>query len=904
MSYVANNYNYATPLSSVAGLVGESSAVTDKKYFTLSDNVLDGSYAPITGDVGLWGAAASDASGVLSAPFVATVTETLTMNAFRLVGSQYCYPVAFTVKLYNGTTLLRTITETANNKVEYIYYLSQTLNVTSYEVSITKVSKPGSAARLYNLYNPAYVKRVDTLRVKQDSTDVVGLLFSSTDRLSVKSSDVAMPIAPHIYGSDSLKVKETNTDIVNVLAKAFDTLIAKETSVDTVRNTIDKTFDTLRVKHTDKSAILNTIDVTRDRLSAKLVERISHVLNTIDVTRDTLKVKQDTSDVLTNVHTRMKDPFRRIYGKVYITYTDPMLDTEMEVVSEGSAYNSEPEQTINSNIAVSHKYFTLYDNDLSGSYVVSGPDSEVGWTSGDISDANGEFSTPQSMSVKFSSRPIIGLTVYFDDSHGSVAKDFVVTFTKEDGTTQQYVFTDNADATVRITDDNVANVVSVTLSVTKVTKPYAPVTVLELPVSSTLLYRGYQDVSELMSVDLLEELTYEDDVEALGGVSANEITVVLDNSDRAFFFNNTQSLVARQLKRNRKIVPWLGVEVVPGEIEWYTLGTFWSYKWDVPVNGLTASVVGFDTIGLLGNTDYIEHQVLTDKSIGELIEYVLEDAKLSFDFLEYIIDPALYDIIIPYAWFNASNHADALRKISMCYPMHIYCDRQGRICAAPQKLRLDFYYDTWSDSTNVVDKNYSSLYTVFPNIVNVTVRHPVPMSKEQIANENELFVVSGSDTKTLSFSEPYVSDISVTVDCDSTLSYTYKTYSWGVVFTFVGDGTVSSISCDGTVLDTSHSTIVTRRKEDSVRLEGAVKRDVTSDFIQRPELANAIIDRIFTLSENDKYDATVNYRGDIALSINDPILLNDGIAPDNRYNIRRHQLSWNGALTGSADLNT
>ena len=44
MSYVANNYNYATPLSSVANLVSESNVVADKKYFSLYDNVLDGSY--------------------------------------------------------------------------------------------------------------------------------------------------------------------------------------------------------------------------------------------------------------------------------------------------------------------------------------------------------------------------------------------------------------------------------------------------------------------------------------------------------------------------------------------------------------------------------------------------------------------------------------------------------------------------------------------------------------------------------------------------------------------------------------------------------------------------------------------------------------------------------------------
>ena len=78
---------------------------------------------------------------------------------------------------------------------------------------------------------------------------------------------------------------------------------------------------------------------------------------------------------------------------------------------------------------------------------------------------------------------------------------------------------------------------------------------------------------------------------------------------------------------------------------------------------------------------------------------------MALDFIEYDIDPSLYDIVIPYAWFEAGSHAAALRKISMCYPMHIYCDRAGRICARPQKLHLDYYYDTWKDSTNVIEKN-------------------------------------------------------------------------------------------------------------------------------------------------------------------------------------------------------
>ena len=69
---------------------------------SLSDNVLDGSYVPASGDVGIWGTTISDANGNLGTPFVATITEEATIGAFRLIGSQYVYPVAFTIKFYNA----------------------------------------------------------------------------------------------------------------------------------------------------------------------------------------------------------------------------------------------------------------------------------------------------------------------------------------------------------------------------------------------------------------------------------------------------------------------------------------------------------------------------------------------------------------------------------------------------------------------------------------------------------------------------------------------------------------------------------------------------------------------------------------------------------------------------------
>lgn len=907
MSYVASQYNYATPLSGVVGLVNEQSAVADNKYFTLFDNVLDGSYRPISGDAGLWSSTLSDSSGNLATPFVITVTENVTFNAFRLQGSQYAYPVAFTVTFYSGSTTIYVITETANNLVSYIHYMPETIVATKYEIRITKISKGNAAARLYNLYNPGYVKRADRLRMKSADASYASSLHElfNFDTLLVKSAqsrNVAVTASSYDRATVSLTDKSEHTRGVS----GTDALRFRTTNSTAILNTIDVVHDTLSVRPVDRSHIHKTLGVSTDNLLVKANERTSHVLNTIDKTTDVFPI--DTSvfinSGLMNIHALMKGATRHIHGKVYITYTDPMLDSETRYSSSGDAYNSIISQ-ITDNVTTSDgRFFTLYENDLSGSYRPSDEHSQVGWVSKQLSDATGEFTGTQPyLRVEFSSRPVVSLPVTFDDSRGAIAKDFTLEYKQSTGTVITKRVTGNTSSTV-IFEDPVADVVSVTITVHSVTKAGYPVAILEVPVVSTQLYVGYQDRSDLISIDLLEELTYDDEVEALGGISANSITVVLDNSNRDFYFNNTKSLVASQLKRNRKIVPWLGVEIVPGEIEWYTLGTFWSYSWDVPVEGLTAKVVGFDTIGLLDLTDFTNHTMQVGKSLGYLVEYVLKDAKTQLDFIEYSIDDSLYNVVIPYAWFEAASHTAALRRISQCYPMHIYCNRDGVICAAPQKLKYDYYYDTWSDNANVISKDYSSLYTTIPNVVNVEVKQPVTKTGEQLVEDKLLFNVADMPIRTLNFGKPYVSDIVVTVDCDATVNYTYTAYSWGIDIYFTGTGNVRSISCVGTVVDVSNTSTISNRDTDSIRQNGTVTRSISSDFIQTSEHALELINRLLTLSAHDKYDVEVKYRGDISLTINDPILLLDGIAPDNRYNIKRHELSWNGSLTGSAYLNT
>lgn len=824
MSYTANQYNYCTPLSSVADLSNADRVVVDKKYFTLHDNILDGSFFPVTDDVGLWGNSIADSDGVLPVPFEVTIEKETTLKGIQVVGSLYSYPVDYAIKFYPVDDLPANVWKADNTKVSSSLSLREPTNVNKIVITITKISNPGGVARLLNT-----LEELD-LRI------VTGDTFS-------------------------LMPKESTASVIN---------------------TINTTKDTLYVKPKDKYEL--TVNVPAN---------------------DSLPVKIASANELINIHTVMKQPTRQVFGKVYVTYTDPMLSDVIPVVtSSAAAHNSSDAQLLDGRISSENLFFTLYDNDLSGSYHPMSEYMQTGWVSKAISDADGYFDEHQHVTLTFASRPISELYIYFDSSHGNVVEDFTVDLTDDTGNTTTYTFIGNALSEVLVVDEPLIDIASIKITVTKVQRPFSPVVILDIPVVSTFLYTGYQDNSQLISIDMLEELTYEDDVEALGGVSANEVRVVFDNMSRYFNVDNPNSPVARHLRRNRKIAPWLGAEISPGTIEWYSLGTYWTYNWLVPYNSLVATAIAFDTLGLLDTTSFINHQTLVGYSLGALVDYVLTDAKSQLDFIEWTVAEELYDVIIPYAWFANGSHTAALRRISKAYPMHIYCSRDGKINATPQKLKLDYYNDIWSDSTNVIEKEYNSLYTVVPNLLNIQVNNISLAYNDELVKDEIPFDIANVSSKLLNFSSPYVSDIVVSIDADSSVIYEYEVYSWGLSISFTGQGTVRSISCTGTALDTTNSATLTVRNEESIYSNGEVTRDISAEFIQTSSLASYIADRIFSLSENDKYDAEVQYRGDIALSINDPILLLDGIAPDNRYNIKRHQLLWDGGLSGTANLNT
>ena len=183
MSYSVNQYNYCTPLSSAVNFTDASYVVEDVKYFTLFDNVLDGTYRPVTGYVGIWSSSLSDDNGVLTEPIIFTAEETLSIPALSLIGSAYAYPVAFTVQFYNGDTLLHTLVETENNKPTYLGILPNLYNVTKIILTVTQISSANSVLKLYNAYPVFYVKAYDVVPVIQSTSRQMSVKIHSTTEL-------------------------------------------------------------------------------------------------------------------------------------------------------------------------------------------------------------------------------------------------------------------------------------------------------------------------------------------------------------------------------------------------------------------------------------------------------------------------------------------------------------------------------------------------------------------------------------------------------------------------------------------------------------------------------------------------------------------------------------------------
>lgn len=481
--------------------------------------------------------------------------------------------------------------------------------------------------------------RSSNILIVANGVDVIcNSINPTSDMASLQLIPDVSDVHAMLNRADSLGLGTNNfelpTTIENTLRSTSDLRLAVPT-LSVVQNSFATALN-VALEALGAMTVANAIDPVTDTVTLRLAPDLSN-LHALLFRPDTLYLPVSDTGMVRNVHTRMKDHDRHIYGKAVISYMNPLLDDNFIQHATSSSSTSRIEQIQNAKTDTGKKLFFLFDNKLDGSCKLIGENTEVGWWSGTLSDMNGVFVDAPVVTTEFSPRLLRTLNIISSKEQDLILVDFDVNVLSN-GALYTYNILGNRGFDTIITDDALPDVTKVEVVVHKISRPFYAANIMEVTVGSTVTYTD----EDLISIDLLEELSYKDEIESLGGVSANEITVTINNDNHQFYFNNPASLIAKQLKKNRKIVSYLGVDITPGIIEWYKLGTYWSYSWDVPVRGLSATVVGFDTIGLLGTTDFYDHQVYENYSVGQLIEVVLLDAKNVYSSLEWQIDDRLY----------------------------------------------------------------------------------------------------------------------------------------------------------------------------------------------------------------------------------------------------------------------
>ena len=257
---------------------------------------------------------------------------------------------------------------------------------------------------------------------------------------------------------------------------------------------------------------------------------------------------------------------RRVRGRVTIDFTDPFIDQSLTISTSEDARISWPGQVADALTDPGGKWASL-----DGSWVLDGtyslmPDTQedadryqVGWWGSQLAEVDGTFAGANpTLTVQHTPRPIRSLLVVGDSERGEYPVDFTIRlYDDTDMLLHTEPVTDNDQVVWTDAITPVVGVAKQELEIEKWSEAGRQVKVLEFFTSIQETYEG----DDLLLVSLLEERETGRGELPVGSISANEITVRINNIDRRFDPGNLASPLHGLVKANRRIRAWLGVQL-------------------------------------------------------------------------------------------------------------------------------------------------------------------------------------------------------------------------------------------------------------------------------------------------------------------------------------------------------
>jgi hypothetical protein len=614
---------------------------------------------------------------------------------------------------------------------------------------------------------------------------------------------------------------------------------------------------------------------------------------------DTVPILLSEVSVLTNVYSLMRAATRQIYAKAVIIFSDPSLSTtDVSITASESNRISDLDQVYDGVTEQGYKWFSLANNKLDGTYhLIDTSNYSIGWWSEQASASDGTFATPLIITMTFTSRAISTLQLIGDDKVVNYPVSFVYTlYDNSSNLLYTETVTDNATVSWTKKITTVQAVAKIVLTITKINVGNDVAKIVEIYPVIQETFMG----SALYSAHILEEKYPDLGSVQLGTISANELDLVLDNSTHIFSSWNTQTALPNYLLHNRKVYFYLGV-TIGSEVEWYPQGIFWTTDWTVSDDSSSVNMTALDILNKLDQSDFYNTSVYENYTLYQLCLLILQDAGL--DSSEYNISTTLKDTVIPFAWFSKQSHREALKQISGCALLNIYCDKYGVIQVMPATVESEIT-TSFDDSTNIFTKSYPLRWSQVANYIEVTATGYAWSTSGSVLDITDAITVIAGQEIAYDYAFSYPSkDVVVTITADSAITYVTEIYGWGITVTYTNSSsaiaTVTSVTATGIPLEETSSVTSIAKDTTLIQTNGKMKATVSHNFIQTANYATSLATQMLALYKQSTYDVEVDSRGDIALRIGDQIEVTDRHGTVDSYRVYRQTLDWAGSLSAT-----
>jgi hypothetical protein len=304
---------------------------------------------------------------------------------------------------------------------------------------------------------------------------------------------------------------------------------------------------------------------------------------------------------------------------------------------------------------------------------------------------------------------------------------------------------------------------------------------------------------------------------------------------------------------------------------------------------------------LLRKNIYETSPLWINETLYNIATFVLQDAGLYPG--EWVIDPSLQNIVIPYAWFDPISHRDALRQIAEAGLATVYADRDG-------KIRIEsFAFAGETSELTITEDDY------FPPL-------SAPSKQEGVANE--IIVTTQPVEPAAQAEEVYRSSAPVTIPARTirVITVQYSTvpvmdavaslvdapagvemvaeetayYAWGAkvaVYNTTGADAEVTIVVHGKPFVARNKERVSVRDEASILDNGILRYEFPDNpLVQTLEQAHAIAETLLASFKDPRRDIEMTWRGNPALLLGDRITVKG-----QDYHVIRQEIEWAGALS-------